>query len=541
MALADAMNEDRAQGFPWVRRLPILVLAPLLILASQAPWSAPVEDPEVINGPYALLLSSSTDLGPSHADRLRVTAALNAAEPEVLIEWAGNRGLTVRWRPGDAWAVVEGAPTDLSRAFDVAVHDYRGKQGQIFYASPRQPAVPAPVRAEVDAFGRILGYSPHHQAAPPIVPMDLPDFGLTPTMLLNAYNANPLSESGFTGKGQTIVVFAFDGYAQSDLDLFATTFNLPKFTPILVGDPPSAPQGEAAMDLQIVHAIAPDARIVLVNALPTVQGDATYEKIGQLFETVDQRFPGAVWSFSIGWGCDKLLTAADLAPVRSALATAQEHGTAAFDASGDLAGLDCRSGQDWSAPPGPDDIGLDAVASLPEMTSVGGTTLSTTASGSWVAAQAWFYPALTVGTGGGTSALFDRPPWQRNVLVNQHADHRLIPDVAAVADRFTGVKIVYNGAVMLGGGTSQSAPIWAGLAAVMDQYLIEHGGRPMGDLNPLLYRIAAGAARPAFRDVTLGGNAVYPAQPGYDLTTGLGVPDVENLTQNIRDLQTRPR
>jgi kumamolisin len=175
------------------------------------------------------------------------------------------------------------------------------------------------------------------------------------------------------------------------------------------------------------------------------------------------------------------------------------------------------------------------------MTSVGGTTLSTTASGSWVAAQAWFYPALTVGTGGGTSALFDRPLWQRNVLANQHADHRLIPDVAAVGDRFTGVKIVYNGAVMLGGGTSQSAPIWAGLAAVMDQYLIEHGGRPMGDLNPLLYQIAAGAARPAFRDVTLGGNAVYPAAPGYDLTTGLGVPDVANLTQNILDLQTRPR
>jgi hypothetical protein len=58
-----------------------------------------------------------------------------------------------------------------------------------------------------------------------------------------------------------------------------------------------------------------------------------------------------------------------------------------------------------------------------------------------VAAQAWFYPALTVGTGGGTSALFDRPLWQRNVSANQHADHRLTPDVAAVADRFTGVKI----------------------------------------------------------------------------------------------------
>ena len=86
-----------------------------------------------------------------------------------------------------------------------------------------------------------------------------------------------------------------------------------------------------------------------------------------------------MWSFSIGWGCDKLITAADLAPVRSALATAHTHGTTAFNASGDLAGLECKGGEDWSSPPGAADIGLDSVASLPEMTDVGGTTLSTDA------------------------------------------------------------------------------------------------------------------------------------------------------------------
>ena len=84
-----------------------------------------------------------------------------------------------------------------------------------------------------------------------------------------------------------------------------------------------------------------------------------------MFEEADRQFPGAVWSLSIGWGCDKLITATDLAPVQSALAAAQRHGTSAFDASGDTAGLECKGGDDWSAPPGPDDIGLDAVASLP--------------------------------------------------------------------------------------------------------------------------------------------------------------------------------
>ena len=70
-------------------------------------------------------------------------------------------------------------------------------------------------------------------------------------------------------------------------------------------------------------------------------------------ESVDRRYPGAVWSFSIGWGCDRVLTRADLAPVRSALARAHRNGTTAFDASGDLAGLECKGGHDWSDPPSP--------------------------------------------------------------------------------------------------------------------------------------------------------------------------------------------
>ena len=76
------------------------------------------------------------------------------------------------------------------------------------------------------------------------------------------------------------------------------------------------------MDLEAIHAIAPDAKKVLVNARSTVEGDGGYEKIAKMMEDTERSFPGAVWSFSIGWGCDKLITAADLAPVRSALADA---------------------------------------------------------------------------------------------------------------------------------------------------------------------------------------------------------------------------
>jgi kumamolisin len=99
------------------------------------------------------------------------------------------------------------------------------------------------------------------------------------------------------------------------------------------------------------------------------------------------------------------------------------------------------------------------------------------------------------------------------------------------------MKIVLGQQVIVGGGTSLAAPIWAGIAAVMNQYLTANGGRLLGEVNPLLYRIAEGARLPAFRDIVLGGNAVALAGPGYDLVTGLGTPNVDNLVRNILMLQ----
>jgi kumamolisin len=443
----------------------------------------------LIGGPYASLLASSTDLGPSHRSDTQLTVALRDSQrPDALFGWADDNGLSVRWRPGVSWAVVEGAAENVAKAFDVEVHDYRGQRGQVFYASPQQPSIPESLRGEVAEFGRILGYTPHHMSRPSILPLDVPDRGLTPGGLLNTYNANRLAADGYTGKGTTIVFFAFDGFEQADLDTFTTTYGLPRFTPTVVGGQPGEAHGETTMDLEVAHAVAPDAQKVVINARPTVEGDGGYEKIGQMLEDADRHFPGAVWSFSIGWGCDKLITAADL-------------------------------------------------ASLPEMVDVGGTTLSTDANGVWQAEQAWFDVPLSQGTGGGVSSLFDRPEWQRAVMSAKDPTRRLTPDVAAVADPFTGVRIVFDQQQLVGGGTSQSAPIWAGLAAVMNQYLMANGGHALGDLNPLLYRIAAGAPLPGFRDVILGGNAVDTARPGYDLVTGLGTPDIDNLVRNLLVLQ----
>lgn len=517
----------------------VLVATLLLVLAAASgPSVWPVaRGATVITGPYASLLAASTDLGASRAGSVQLTLTLDRpARPDTLIGWAERHQLGVRWRPGEDWAIVTGAARDVSTALDVPVHDYRGRQGQLFYASPQQPDLPSVLHPEATAVGRILSYLPH-RTAHPVLPLDVPRPGLTPPQLLATYNATPLAAAGYTGRGATIVIFAFDGYDQRDLDMFADMSRLSRFAPSVVGAPLGRPEGETVMDLEIAHAIAPDARLVVVNARPTLEGGGTFEKIGRMFDDAAQRFPGSVWSLSIGWGCEALVTAADVAPVRAALAGAHRRGITVFDSSGDVGGLECKGGRDWSTPPGPDDIGVDTVASLPETTSVGGSTLSTDLDGRWLEEQAWTDVPMSQGSSGGASRLFGRPSYQQDLSGNGYPAHRLVPDVSAVADPFTGVKIVFQQSLRIGGGTSQAAPIWAGLTVLMQQYAIDQGGRAFGDLNPLLYRAAAVSPLPGFQDITVGANAVDSATPGYDLVTGLGTPNADNLARGLLDAQ----
>ena len=505
-----------------------LVMIAALMLFTVHRTTAPVASAPV-GGPYARLLAESVDLGPVDSETVQLTAALNrTGEPVLLTGWARDHGLSVRWRHGDDWAVVRGASAAVSSAFGVSVRQYRvhggADSGRVFYASPQQPGIPAEVRDEVTGLGRILSYTPIREHRPTL-PRDVPDGGLAPSQLLRAYNATPLVEEGFTGRGKTVLVFAFDGFLQQDMDSFADTFGLPRFTPEVIGGMPANRSGEANMDLQVIHGIVPDAKLVLVNARSTVSNDSSggaFEKLGRLMESMDDRFPGAIWSFSIGWGCDRLFTAADFAPVRTA----------------DLAGLECKGGQRWSSPPSPDDIGVDAVASLPEMVAVGGTKLSTDPQGVWLDEQAWYNVPLTQGTAGGASTLFERPAWQNVGLGSELPNRRLVPDISAVSDPFTGVRIVFEQQQTVGGGTSQAAPILAGLATLMNQKLDASGAKPLGDLNPALYRVAKSQKLPAFRDISFGGNAVdQSGTSGYDMVTGLGSPNIENLVKNILLIQ----
>jgi hypothetical protein len=119
------------------------------------------------------------------------------------------------------------------------------------------------------------------------------------------------------------------------------------------------------------------------------------------------------------------------------------------------------------------------------------------------------------GGGGGASAAYARPAWQGGLA--QPGSTRLLPDVSSVADPSTGLGMVNGGSWWLGGGTSLGAPSWAGLTAAA----LSGAGRTtgLGDIHPTLY-----AHPEAFRDVSAGSNG-YAAGEGFDLATGLGVPD----------------
>jgi kumamolisin len=535
-------------------RLVVCTATGVLLLASCVRDGRPPGTPNLIGGPLARFLASSSDLGPVRGHPVQLTVALNdPARPQTLIGWAKSHRLSVRWRPGDDYAYVSGASDDLSRAFGVVVHDYRSLDGQVFYASPQQPAIPAAVRAEVVELGRILSYNPAHVIKPPMLPLDVPNRVLTPVELQTTYNATPL---GTTGQGQTVVFFELDSFNQSDLDKFSQKFNLPPFTPTERGQRPPA-DGETAMDLQVVHAIAPQANTVIYYLSLPNNNPGAYASLANTMEQADTEFPGAVWSLSIGLGCDTIDKAADLLPLRNAMAAAENHGTSIFIAAGDGGGYDCKGygkfgTPDFSTPPINGEIGLSSLASIPEATDAGGTTLSTDVHGAWVSEEGWADYPSSRGTGGGVSTLFGRPAWQSRVSlppnpvftqrsIHNPATQRLTPDISADADPGSGVAFYLGGDINGGGGTSQSSPIWAGLTTLMNQYLTQHGGHPLGNLNPVLYQVAASGARPAFHDVVLGGNAVYQSAPGFDLATGLGTPDTDNLVNDILDIQKAGR
>ena len=154
-------------------------------------------------------------------------------------------------------------------------------------------------------------------------------------------------------------------------------------------------------------------------------------------------------------------------------------------------------------------------ASSPYVVAVGGTTLNTSGT-TWTGETVWS------GTGGSPSTFEPKPSWQNNVVTGTK---RGVPDIAFDGDPSSGAQIIVNGSTEQVGGTSLSAPIFAGVWARM----LAIKGTGLGFAAPLIYQLPSSA----FHDVTSGSNGGETAHAGWDFTTGFGSMIIANVASDL--------
>jgi subtilase family serine protease len=375
----------------------------------------------------------------------------------------------------------------------------------------------------------------------------------TPRQFRTAYGIQPLIDAGITGRGETVVlpeIAAAPGEAgvtdvRQDLARYDSVFGLPAarlkvITTLAPGAAPFQAPAEYSGDVEIVHAIAPqaDIRVILIPA-----GVLRNLALGAKDITAALRMApslgGVVALTQAGRNENCYSSAAQVAAEHSALEFDRGRHVTVIAASGDFGamGIPCVS-----TPTPPPARGVAYPAGDPLVLDVGGTSLyASHRTGAYASETAWNkqvpgFPQA-VASSGGFSRVFARPAYQDGIPGS--GARRGVPDVSSDAGQGTGIAFVQaaNGefAIFSAVGTSAASPAWAGIVALADQY----AGRHLGFINPAIYRIGRSARyHRAFHDVTRGNNTVksgsvtvkgFSASRGWDPVTGWGSPDAQVL------------
>jgi subtilase family serine protease len=375
--------------------------------------------------------------------------------------------------------------------------------------------------------------------------------GFTPNQYTTAYQYSALHSAGYYGQGQRIALIETDGFKSSDIASFASCFGLkvPPLTVFGVGTKTELPPGgETTLDLEVLTAAAPGLSHIQVweNNGNAAQVDASFVDPLVQVGTKPQ-----VISASLGL-CEPYMYqgfhAAGINSLERDLELAASTGITVDASSGDSGSADCPSN---SGPP-VDALAVNYPASSPFVTGVGGTNFLLNANNTLNAEIVWNDTTVQLGAGGGgLSGLFPRPSYQDGVVT---ANQRAVPDISMLADSIPGYAIYctagppdcgQKGPWTEVGGTSAAAPLFAGGAALVDQYLNHEGHEELGFVNPLLYAIGktASVAKLVYNDVTAYGNDVGPyipggngeplgcctAGPGFDEASGWGSIDLPNF------------
>ena len=303
--------------------------------------------------------------------------------------------------------------------------------------------------------------------------------GFTPAQIKSFYG---LPATG--GHGTIVIIGAYDDKTlEKDLATFTTANGCFTKHPMTAGiKANSGWAGETSLDVEWSHAIAPNAKIILV--------EATTPSGANLLKAVD--YAGTV---------------------KDASAISMSWGGAEFPEELSLdSHFKSVSGAPYFASSGDNGAGASWPASSPFVIGVGGTTISIKTGGTFAKETAW------TGSGGGVSAYEKAPAFQSGYSIAKSGGMRAIPDVSYDADPASGFPIITNGKWYVVGGTSAGAPQWAAIAAL-------GGGINIANLYADKNSDSNGSF---FRDITSGtnGNCGYycSARKHYDYITGLGSP-----------------
>jgi len=434
---------------------------------------------------------------------------------DVLITWLNKVGFYNIVKSSDMCNIYASATADIiSKSFNVNMIEIHGPNGT-WVGSQNAPTIPDSVSNNLHT---INGLQPFRQARKHSSMMNSinrkftqtqsakhdvsysPPY--TPSEILSAYNGTGLTASGST---QTIGILIDVLPKTSDLTSFwnycGINNNINRVSLINVRNVRmSSPSGEESLDTEWTSSIAPNANIRVYAA-----GDLSFVHLDQTLDRMisDAGTMSGFKQISISLGLGELeMPTGEITTQTAKYIRLRALGVNIFISSGD----------GGSNPDGY--LQVEYASSDSNVISVGGTSLRLNVSNGTVSNEvAWS------GSGGGISVKFNKPSWQTGSA-------RTVPDVAATADPSYGSLVVLNGRSYQFGGTSLSAPIWAGICALINDARVKNGKSTLGFLPPLLYPLVNTSR---FRDITSGNNGAYSCSVGYDKVTGLGSPNIKNL------------
>jgi hypothetical protein len=487
-------------------------------------------------------------------DQFATSFAPSQADYQAVIDFAKAHGLVVKGTHANRTLLdVNGSVADIEKAFHIHLQVYKHPtEARTFFAPDTEPTLDlaTPVLA-------ISGLDNYVRPRPRIHPMIRPLGGgggggggsgggnggpFEGYDFRNAYAAGVSQD----GTGQSVGLFELFGFSQQDIQDYEDESGIYPYVsvqPVLIDgadgddsdvdyidDPGYLDYAfEVTGDIEMAVSMAPGLSSVLVYEGPTpqdvpplgtnyVQDAATTAMINDVLNRMAT--DDLAQQLSCSYGFDVNLSTEQIFQQYAA------QGQSFFLAAGDSGAFPAA---------------VDEPADNPDITVVGGTTLTTSSTtGDWSSEVVWFTPADDLGdpleaSGGGISTVYPIPAWQQGISMTANQGSttmRNLPDVSLVAnniDLVWGNDFIGSSTDFAEGGTSLATPLWAGFMALVNQQAAANGQPPVGFANPALYAIGKSTNYLAcFHDITIGSNTndssptKYLATTGYDLCSGWG-------------------